>query len=92
MKKENLQKAIDLKEQIDSILDWNNNLRTISRYLNNVQRSIDIPFPNGLNGRTLSIGDVDIIIPVDIILKHAELNIAANEERIKFLELEFESL
>jgi len=92
MKIENLQKAIDLKEQIDSILDYNNKLKTISSYLNKIKKSIDIPFPNGLTGKTLSFGDVDIIIPADIILKHTELNIAANEERIKFLESEFESL
>ena len=90
MKKENLQKAIDLKKRIDMLLDLNYSLKATVSIIN--EKSIDLPFPNGLSGGLVTIQNVDIIIPSEIILKHAMLNIAANEERIKFLESEIESL
>ena len=90
MKKENLQKAIDIKRDIDMLLDLNYSLKATVSIMK--EKSIDIPFSNGLSGGIVTIQNVDIIIPSEIILKHAELNIAANEERIKFLESAVESL
>ncbi len=96
MKKENLQKAIDIKEEIDTILNLNSNLKRIIDVIRGWSYSngewVGLPHPNGLSGILVKVLAYDIIMPPDILLGYTESNISANEERIKFLETELESL